>query len=117
MVTRRLDEEQIRPRLEIGIRARKCGVEPSTATASVRAMMRNSLESRVAAAARIFPAISSREISDLSARCPQRLGSLVLELDRVRARTLEGAHRALHIQRVAVTRIAINDQRHAPARG
>src|SRR6478752_6970860 len=81
--------------------------KPSMAMASVRAMIRVSAEWRASTAALILPTISC-------AGMIAALGKiLVLELDRVRPGALENAHRALDIERVAVSSIGVDDERNA----
>ena len=90
--------------------------KPSTATASVRAMISVSRECRASTAARILPHISSRRDQRLAVEMAAALGKiLVLELDRVGAGALELAHRAHHVERVAVAGVGIDDQMRADA--
>ena len=52
----------------------------------------------------------------MSSRWPQRFGKrLVLDLDRIRAGALEQAHRARHVERIAVAGIRIDDEMAANA--
>ena len=89
---------------------------PSTASASVRARISVSSLARASSAALSLPHISCAPITALAVQVAAALGKiLVFQLDHGGARALEGAHRALHVQRVAVAGVAVDDhrQRHA----
>ena len=92
--------------------------KPSTATASVRAMISVSRERRASTAALILPHHLRRRNQRLVVEMAAALGKvLVLELDGIGAGALEQAHGALDIERVAVAGIGIDHEmrRHAVA--
>ena len=95
------------------IRARsRARSRPSTARASVRAMITNSGWVRASTAARTFAAISSAGNDELALHVPALLrGHLVLDVDPGDPGRLVGADGADHVQRVAVAGVGVGDHR------
>ena len=116
-LARRLDEQHVGAGLAIErARARWRASKPSTATASVRAMISVSRER-----ARIDRRL---DLADHFLRRDQRLvvemaaalgEVLVLELDGVGAGALEQTHGALDIERIAVAGVGVDDEMRADA--
>ena len=93
-------------------RARRRRSKPSTASASVRAMISVSALRRASVAARILPTISARRDHALVGEMAAALGKgLVLDLDRGGARALEQPDRPLDVQRIAVAGVGVDDDR------
>ena len=85
--------------------------KPSTATASVRAMISVSAMARESTAALILPTISRRRNQRLVVEMAAALGKvLVLDLDRVGAGAFEQPHGALDIERVTVAGVGVDDE-------
>ena len=116
LAARRLDEQNIGAGFVIGARARDGASKPSTAAASVRAMISVSRCARASIAALILPTISAVAITRLVAEMAAALREgLVFELDRVGAGALQQPNRALRVERVAVAGVGVDDKRRRDA--